>query len=335
MRQLSETLDETEDAFSGVPKQNPPPPPNKNDGRMYPPLEDFTTHNPDGSLSARTRAHRIDITADGKVTITSLRTGQVEFHQAMSDVIARVTALISEVTAQLPRHHDRAQRLSVRGSASRRAQGRPCPGPGILLIGGLVRHRRTVLRRWARQQLPARRSGFRQCPRHAAAASGHRVTLIATPEGKPVRPGRSTLPGPPSTSRHSASVVAARPSWANRTNRARTRPAPHRRRAARPRCSSRSPGTHPATTPPDGGHDDGSPATPAWPPRPAAGISAATPRTPISLIPAGAGEPPGGLQPQPLTPLLLGGCVPATSAHTAYVGYTPATSRRHALSSTS
>jgi hypothetical protein len=46
---------------------------------MYPPLEDFTTHNPDGSLSARTRAHRIDITADGKVTITSLRTGQVEF----------------------------------------------------------------------------------------------------------------------------------------------------------------------------------------------------------------------------------------------------------------
>jgi hypothetical protein len=79
MRQLSETLDETEDELSGIPKKNPPPPPNMNDGRMYPPLEDFITRNADGSLSARTRAHRIDITADGKVTITSLRDGQVEF----------------------------------------------------------------------------------------------------------------------------------------------------------------------------------------------------------------------------------------------------------------
>ena len=79
MRQLSDTLDEVEDLFSGVPKKNPPPPPSQNDGRMYPPLEDFTTLHPDGSLSARTRAHRIEITADGKITITSVRTGQVEF----------------------------------------------------------------------------------------------------------------------------------------------------------------------------------------------------------------------------------------------------------------
>lgn len=79
MRQLSDTLDETEDQFSGIPKKNPPPPPNQNDGRMYPPLDDFTTKHPDGSLSARTRAHRIEITADGKITITSVRTGQIEF----------------------------------------------------------------------------------------------------------------------------------------------------------------------------------------------------------------------------------------------------------------
>jgi hypothetical protein len=79
MRQLRETLDEVEDTFSGVPKKNPPPPPKENDGRMYPPLEDFTTRHPDGSLSARTRGQRIDITADGKITITNLRTGQVEF----------------------------------------------------------------------------------------------------------------------------------------------------------------------------------------------------------------------------------------------------------------
>jgi hypothetical protein len=79
MRQLRETLEEVEDQFSGVTKKNPPPPPKENDGRMYPPLDDFTTRHPDGSLSARTRAHRIDITPGGKITITSLRTGQVEF----------------------------------------------------------------------------------------------------------------------------------------------------------------------------------------------------------------------------------------------------------------
>jgi hypothetical protein len=47
------------------------------------------------------------------------------------------------------------------------------------------------------------------------------------------------------------------------------------------------------------------------------------------------GERPGSLQPQPLTPLLLGGRVPALAAHTAYPGHTPATSRRHDLISTS
>lgn len=79
LRQLSDTLDEIEDMYSGVPKKSPPPPPDQPDGRMYPPLEDFIKRQPDGSLSARTKAHRIVITPDGKITITSVRTGQVEF----------------------------------------------------------------------------------------------------------------------------------------------------------------------------------------------------------------------------------------------------------------
>ena len=38
LEEVGKTLDEVEDALRGIPKQVPPPPPNKLDGRMYPPL---------------------------------------------------------------------------------------------------------------------------------------------------------------------------------------------------------------------------------------------------------------------------------------------------------
>jgi hypothetical protein len=81
LRQLADTLDAVEDAFSGVPKKMPPPPPNMPDGRMYPPLPDFTTHHPDGSITARTRGHVIEIGADGRLTIKNKRTGAVELER--------------------------------------------------------------------------------------------------------------------------------------------------------------------------------------------------------------------------------------------------------------
>ena len=68
-----------EDEFSGVPRKDPPPPPNMPDGRMYPPLEDFTTQNADGSMSARTRGHRIELGADGSITIKNIKSGAVDF----------------------------------------------------------------------------------------------------------------------------------------------------------------------------------------------------------------------------------------------------------------
>jgi len=77
--QIRRTLDQVEDDLSGIPKKDPPPPPNQSDGRMYPPLDDFVVRNPDGSISARTRGHRIHCGADGSITITNIRTNEVEF----------------------------------------------------------------------------------------------------------------------------------------------------------------------------------------------------------------------------------------------------------------
>lgn len=79
---LGRTLNEVEDELSGVAKADPPPPPpGEADGRMYPPQEDFIRRYPDGSLTAETRRHTIDITADGQITIRHRRTGDVEFER--------------------------------------------------------------------------------------------------------------------------------------------------------------------------------------------------------------------------------------------------------------
>jgi hypothetical protein len=79
LEQLSRTLDEVEDDLSGIPKKSPPPPPGMPDGRMYPPLPDFLTRHPDGSITARTRGHVIEIGSDGGVTIRNKKTGSTEF----------------------------------------------------------------------------------------------------------------------------------------------------------------------------------------------------------------------------------------------------------------
>jgi hypothetical protein len=78
---LSQTLTEVEDELSGIPRQEPPPPPNRPDGRMYPPQADNIRRLPDGSITARTAGHRIEIGADGSITIRNIRTGDIDFHQ--------------------------------------------------------------------------------------------------------------------------------------------------------------------------------------------------------------------------------------------------------------
>lgn len=65
--------------MSGVAKQTPPP--TDGGGRMYSPLPDRTTVFADGSIQAETRGHTIYVTASGSITITSRRTGEVEFRK--------------------------------------------------------------------------------------------------------------------------------------------------------------------------------------------------------------------------------------------------------------
>jgi hypothetical protein len=81
LRQIGVTLDEVEDALSGISRRDPPPGPGESDGRMYPPQPDFVERRPDGSIHAITRGHVIDITPAGKVVIRSKQTGRVEFQK--------------------------------------------------------------------------------------------------------------------------------------------------------------------------------------------------------------------------------------------------------------
>jgi hypothetical protein len=81
LKQLCETLDEVEDAWSGIPKKSPPPLPSNSDGRMYCPLSDFVSRLSDGGILALTRGHRIEIGSDGSLRIISKITGQTEFEK--------------------------------------------------------------------------------------------------------------------------------------------------------------------------------------------------------------------------------------------------------------
>ena len=80
-RQLCDTLDEVEDAWSGIPKKSPPPPPSTFDGRMYCPMPDFLLRCDDGGILALTRGHRIEIAPDGSLRIINKITAQTEFEK--------------------------------------------------------------------------------------------------------------------------------------------------------------------------------------------------------------------------------------------------------------
>ncbi|MET0386573.1 MAG: DUF6861 domain-containing protein [Polyangiales bacterium] len=81
LAQLRTTLDDVEDAHSGVPKSDPPPPIGQSDGRMYPPLDDRVVRKPDGTIQANTRAHDIECGTDGSLRITNRRTGEVDYER--------------------------------------------------------------------------------------------------------------------------------------------------------------------------------------------------------------------------------------------------------------
>lgn len=68
--QIGKTLDDVEDAFSGVPKSANPG--LKYDGRMYPPQADNIKRLADGSIKVRTKGNRIDIGANGSIDIFDL-----------------------------------------------------------------------------------------------------------------------------------------------------------------------------------------------------------------------------------------------------------------------
>lgn len=81
LARVRDTLDHVEDLYSGVPKKTPPPAIGQSDGRLYPPLEDRVTRHPDGSITARTAGHHIEIGKDGSIEMTHRRTGKVDFEQ--------------------------------------------------------------------------------------------------------------------------------------------------------------------------------------------------------------------------------------------------------------
>jgi hypothetical protein len=78
---VRDTLTEVEDAYSGIPRSDPPPPIGQSDGRMYPPLDDNVKRLADGGITAGTLRQNIGIGPDGSITITNRATGQVEFWQ--------------------------------------------------------------------------------------------------------------------------------------------------------------------------------------------------------------------------------------------------------------
>jgi hypothetical protein len=69
-------IEQVEDEFCPVPRENPPP--RHRTGRMYPPRTDSIFAEDDG-IRAETRRHTMYFSSDGSIRIVLSRTGEVEF----------------------------------------------------------------------------------------------------------------------------------------------------------------------------------------------------------------------------------------------------------------
>jgi hypothetical protein len=80
MEQMNKTLDEIEDAHSGV-KKDPSPPRGPTD-RMYPAQSDSIVHEADGSITASSRNHTTTYGSDGSITVTERSTGTTVYKKS-------------------------------------------------------------------------------------------------------------------------------------------------------------------------------------------------------------------------------------------------------------
>ncbi|MDQ3332035.1 MAG: hypothetical protein M3552_15500 [Planctomycetota bacterium] len=78
---ICRSLEEVEDELSGIVKADPPPAPEQDDGRMYPPLGDYVRRMSNGGIIARSRRHRIVIGSNGRMKVWNLDTNDVEFER--------------------------------------------------------------------------------------------------------------------------------------------------------------------------------------------------------------------------------------------------------------
>lgn len=78
--QVRGLLDRVEDVYRGVPRN--PNPGLKPDGRMYPPQADHTFRNPNGSITAVTKGHKIAIGCDGSIKIGPIQGSKIDFSKA-------------------------------------------------------------------------------------------------------------------------------------------------------------------------------------------------------------------------------------------------------------
>lgn len=83
---IESILRAVEDELSGIPEQVPPPVPPVADVRIYPPQPDMIVRHEDGSLTARTQGHMIDLGADGSMIITRVSTGRCELDKPGKNV---------------------------------------------------------------------------------------------------------------------------------------------------------------------------------------------------------------------------------------------------------
>ncbi len=76
MSQVAKTLDDVENAYSGVPNMLNPP--KAFHGRMYPPQADSIKQVPGGGLQAQTKGHVIEAGPNGSIKITD-KQGALQF----------------------------------------------------------------------------------------------------------------------------------------------------------------------------------------------------------------------------------------------------------------